>query len=410
MIALGQIAEERDNDRPNSRGLEEHFPSMTSGAGVAAEVDIEEWLDPYPNLSVDSLEAMLNAQRIDNRQLKRATAIFEGEYEMQKAKELELGHNVDEIAQQLDSSLGSKKSRNSRRGVGARKRLSQRARTTTERAGPIPLAASQKATIVASHYQVIERETEAEMRRLKEQVEHLVANIDALEEDDKDLQHDNKKFDRFMLPHPVTHKISTETWKHYAIEKAKHLTGQIEGLRLRGHIAKNANRDATERLSSLGDMEGSITRVDFDQIKIRNEQFMAVLSQCNINLVKEKVKASHSDKTHNKFLEALRVVQVATDTLDSNKKDVLRMSRRLDREYTAVVEECEVNKHANKRLRKQLASWKVPSVQTYVFEQSRVDEIRKAIQAWKHRVQVAGFEVKKYKRAWSEVAKQSQFR
>ena len=93
MIALGQIAEERDNDRPNSRGLEEHFPSMTSGAGVAGEVDIEEWLDPYPNLSVDSLEAMLNAQRIDNRQLKRATAIFEGEYEMQKAKELELGHN-----------------------------------------------------------------------------------------------------------------------------------------------------------------------------------------------------------------------------------------------------------------------------------------------------------------------------
>lgn len=308
----------------------------------------------------------------------------------------------------LEMAFGSKKARSSRRGVGARKRASQRAQGKTQRAGPIPLTATQKATIVASHFQIIERQAQHGIQVLEDTIDHLVANIDALEEDHKDYAHDVKKFDRTMQPHAITHKFSTDIFKHYADDKAKHLSGQIEGLRLRGHIARNANRDAIERLSSLGDMEGSITRVDFDQIKIRNEQYVAVLSQCNIDLVEEKMKTSHSDKTQNKYLEALREKQVATDIVNSSMADVARMSKRLVREYKAVVEECEINKRANKRLRKQVAAWKVPAVITYVADQAKADETKKAISSWQHRVQVAGFEVKKHKRAWLVVAKQAQ--
>ena len=60
--ALGQIAEERpgDDDRPNS-GSPDHFPGMA--AGGSTEDNINDWLDPYPDMSVDRLEAMLETQR-----------------------------------------------------------------------------------------------------------------------------------------------------------------------------------------------------------------------------------------------------------------------------------------------------------------------------------------------------------
>ena len=83
----------------------------------------------------------------------------------------------------LEMAFGSKKARSSRRGVGARKRASQRAQGKTQRAGPIPLTATQKATIVASHFQIIERQAQHGIQVLEDTIDHLVANIDALEED-----------------------------------------------------------------------------------------------------------------------------------------------------------------------------------------------------------------------------------
>lgn len=62
---LGQIAEERlDYDgqsRPNSSSMPERFPSMAVGG--SERDNIETWLDPYPDMSLDRMEAMLETQR-----------------------------------------------------------------------------------------------------------------------------------------------------------------------------------------------------------------------------------------------------------------------------------------------------------------------------------------------------------
>ena len=68
----------------------------------------------------------------------------------------------------------------------------------------------------------------------------------------------------------------------------KEAVGDCDLLKLKAKVARDATKAAHKQLLGLEDMEGSVTMVDFEQIKIRNQQFQEKMAVGNELMLKEK--------------------------------------------------------------------------------------------------------------------------
>lgn len=171
-----------------------------------------------------------------------------------------------------------------------------------------------------------------------------------------------------------------------------------------------AGSQVEEELHSRENMEESVTQVDFDQLKIKNNEFQKYVQRGNEMLLKEKFNVTMATRTNNQLHHKLKEANGETREVDTAISTFRRLIDVISREQRNIDEELKFAKQEYKEKVEQLSLYRAPDVLAYVAEKAQIQTERYEIHLWEERLNVASAEMQHAKRVWNQYASSLNYR
>ncbi|XP_061449665.1 coiled-coil domain-containing protein 113 isoform X2 [Rhineura floridana] len=323
----------------------------------------------------------------DNAMLKLETAMFEKFFNRIEPR--------DVVPEKLGSSLDLGQVQYTR---GRRK---SKTRITTDRL--VCLTVEQKCDLAQRELE----ETKEDIQRIKENSERILQNYMAvLEEADirmTDIKKAMQDFDKDIIK-TITKKkgsvIASDKVLRYMEDKIRSRDVLKEKIRLKNDSLKVQKKKMQLQLKQKEELGEALHEVDFQQLKIENAQFLEKIDERNQDLLQLKLTVGNTLQVLNFYKKKL---QSATAMATHLVKDIAQRKEsleKIEREAILVEEERDMTEVLNKKLRRQLAEYKVPPVLNYVHEKMAVHELENTIKVWERKVEIAEMALQSYRSVW----------
>ncbi|KAM3828682.1 cilia- and flagella-associated protein 263 isoform 2-T2 [Vipera latastei] len=151
------------------------------------------------------------------------------------------------------------------------------------------------------------------------------------------------------------------------------------------------------RKEELGE---ALHEVDFQQLKIENAQFLEKIDERNQDLLQLKLTVGNTLQILNFYK---RKLHYATAMAAYLVKDIAQRKESLEKiahEAILVEEERVKAEILNKKLRRQLAEYRVPPVLNYVHEKVAVHDLENTLRIWERKVEIAEMALQSYRNVW----------
>ncbi|XP_062997090.1 coiled-coil domain-containing protein 113 [Elgaria multicarinata webbii] len=250
-------------------------------------------------------------------------------------------------------------------------------------------------------------ETKEDVQRIKENSERTLQNyLAVLEEADirmADIKRATLDFDKDIVKTITKRKgslIASEKVLRYMEDKIRARDVQKEKIRLKNDSLKVQKKKMQMQLKQKEELGEALHEVDFQQLKIENAQFLEKIDERNQDLLQLKLTVGNTLQILNFFKKKL---QSATAMATLLVKDIAQRKESLEkiaREAVVVEEERVTAEVLNKKLRRQLAQYRVPPVLNYVHEKMAVHELENTIKIWERKVEIAEMALHSYCSIW----------
>ncbi|XP_020819369.1 cilia- and flagella-associated protein 263 [Phascolarctos cinereus] len=249
-----------------------------------------------------------------------------------------------------------------------------------------------------------------EMRQLKANSERELHRHEAIIEEAEirgaDIKKAMQEFQREIL-NTISRKrgsaVATQRVLKYVEDQNILRDALKDKLRLKNLSLKVQKKKILMQLRQKEEVGEALHDADFQQLKIENIQFLENIDQRNRELIQLKLTAGNALHLLNLYKGKL---QRATETTNHVVKEIaLRKDivEKIEKETLQAEEDRAKAEALNKKLRKQLATYKVPHVMMYVHEKVTNYELEKSIQTWERKVEIAEMSLKGYQKAWNRV-------
>jgi len=254
-----------------------------------------------------------------------------------------------------------------------------------------------------------------EIDRYKEDSEKVLDNYRAnLEE--AELWHSEIKkamyeFDRDIVKgsvNPRTGKVIAERVTRYFEDKLKWRDTLIEKLRLKNSTLKVQKKKLQLQLKQKEEMGEVLHEVDFNQLKIENQQYLEKIDEKNQELLRLKLMAGNTLQVLNSYKKKLQTLTVDAKKLQTDIQVRHENLVKFDAETVTAEEERKVAEKKNGQLKQRLADYKVPDVQTYVEKKANLAELQKTVKGWERKVEIAQMALKTHQKLWQQLWAQNQ--
>ncbi|XP_056667699.1 coiled-coil domain-containing protein 113 isoform X2 [Monodelphis domestica] len=213
-----------------------------------------------------------------------------------------------------------------------------------------------------------------EMRQLRANSERELQRHEAiLEEADirwGDIKKSVQDFEKEIL-NTISKKrgsaVATQRVLKYVADRNMRRDALRDKLRLKNLSLKVQKKKILLQLKQKEEVGETLHDVDFQQLKIENVQFLESIDQRNREMIQLKLTAGNALHSLNLYKDRAKAETV------------------------------------NKKLRKQLSTYKVPHVMMYVHEKVTNYELEKSIKTWERKVEIAEMSLKSYRKAWNKV-------
>ncbi|XP_051830535.1 coiled-coil domain-containing protein 113 [Antechinus flavipes] len=285
-----------------------------------------------------------------------------------------------------------------------RSRRKSKSRVTTDRL--MLLSVDQKCDLALRELDDVKEE----MRQLRANSEKELQRYEAIIEEADirwgELKKARQDFEKEIL-NTISKKrgsaVATQRVLKYVEDRNIRREALKDKLRLKNLSLKVQKKKILTQLKQKEEVGESLHDVDFQQLKIENIQFLENIDQRNRELIQLKLTAGNALHSLNLYKSKL---QRATDTTRNIEKEIsLRKEilEKIERETIQAEEDRAKAEVLNKKLRKQLATYKVPHVMMYVHEKVTNFELEKNIKTWERKVEIAEMSLKGYRKAWNKV-------
>ncbi|XP_048371247.1 coiled-coil domain-containing protein 113 isoform X2 [Sphaerodactylus townsendi] len=284
-----------------------------------------------------------------------------------------------------------------------RSRRRSKSRVATDRL--ICLTVEQKCDLAQRELE----ETKEDIQRMKENSERVLQNYLAVLEEEDIRMVDIKKaladFEKDIVQ-TITKKkgsiIASDKVLRYMEEKIRSRDVLKEKIRLKNDSLKVQKKKMQMQLKQKEELGEALHEVDFQQLKIENAQFLEKIEERNQDLLRQKMTVGSGLHILNSYK---RKLQTATAVAARLVKDITQRKEsleKIDREFIVVEKERIKAEVLNKKLRKQLAYYKVPPVLDYVHEKIAVHELDNIIKIWERKVEIAQMALLSYRSVWQK--------
>ncbi|XP_061449664.1 coiled-coil domain-containing protein 113 isoform X1 [Rhineura floridana] len=347
----------------------------------------EELQQDLSQFTLPQLLSLVEEASHDNAMLKLETAMFEKFFNRIEPR--------DVVPEKLGSSLDLGQVQYTR---GRRK---SKTRITTDRL--VCLTVEQKCDLAQRELE----ETKEDIQRIKENSERILQNYMAvLEEADirmTDIKKAMQDFDKDIIK-TITKKkgsvIASDKVLRYMEDKIRSRDVLKEKIRLKNDSLKVQKKKMQLQLKQKEELGEALHEVDFQQLKIENAQFLEKIDERNQDLLQLKLTVGNTLQVLNFYKKKL---QSATAMATHLVKDIAQRKEsleKIEREAILVEEERDMTEVLNKKLRRQLAEYKVPPVLNYVHEKMAVHELENTIKVWERKVEIAEMALQSYRSVW----------
>uniref|UniRef100_A0A671EL12 Cilia- and flagella-associated protein 263 n=1 Tax=Rhinolophus ferrumequinum TaxID=59479 RepID=A0A671EL12_RHIFE len=197
--------------------------------------------------------------------------------------------------------------------------------------------------------------------------------------------------------------LATQKVMEYIDDMNRQRDNIKDKLRLKNVSLKVQRKKMLLQLRQREEVSEALHDVDFQQLKIENAQFLEAIEARNQELIHLKLASGttlqvlHAYKT--------RLQRAMEMSINLEKEILLRneLLEKIERETLQVEEDRAKAEALNKKLRKQLARFRVPPVLLYVREKMLSGDLEKTIRMWERKVEIAEMSLKGYRKAWNKM-------
>ncbi|XP_046340431.1 coiled-coil domain-containing protein 113-like [Haliotis rufescens] len=352
--------------------------------------------DPLQDLTDEQLFQLVEETLRANEVLAAETQMFEKFLKRVEPKD------VPGVA--VQPTLGALQSQSTQemRGVG-RKRSKSRSSNLDK---SLKLTAEQKCDIAQREIEELREEIE----KLKEDSEKIMDTYKAImEEADMrlaEMKKDSYEFDRDIVKGAVnqrTAKVIAEKVIRYFEDKLRARDTLIEKLRLKNSTLKVQKKKLHLQLKQKEEMGEVLHEVDFNQLKIENQQYLEKIDERNQDLLRLKLMAGNTLQVLNSYKKKLHTLTMESERLGSEISSRNDLLSKIDAETKVVEQERAKAENINRKLRQQLADFRVPEVMEYVSEKADLYEIQKKVKSWERKVEIAEMALKTHRKTWTQM-------
>ncbi|XP_046889176.1 coiled-coil domain-containing protein 113 isoform X1 [Hypomesus transpacificus] len=291
-------------------------------------------------------------------------------------------------------------------------------------------------------------ETREDLEKLKESTERVLHNYKAtLEEADirlVELKKASYEFDRDVakvLKEKRGVIVAAEKIVRYMEDRMRAKDTLMEKLRLRSAALQVQKRKLQLQLRQKEEMGEALLEVDFKQLKIENSQYLERIDERNADLLRLKLQAGNTLQVLNSYKKKLQIMTCESMLLSSDitsRKDMLvkieeealqaeevththththiprSMEDWFHKEHiyhTSGVEHVPIRKlqerlkaeTLNRKLRGQLADYRVPHVLQYITAKDSHSQLEQSVRTWERKVEISEMALKTHTKAWNKV-------
>jgi len=264
------------------------------------------------------------------------------------------------------------------------------------------LSGEQKCDIVLREIEEIATEVETVKSETERVIDNYRASIEELELKQRDIAKAFSDFERDMKNsiNDRTKKYQAEKVQRYFEEKKRAKEALVKKLRLKTATMGVQKKKVSLQLKQKEEMGEVLHEVDFNQLKIENQQYLEKIDDKNCELLDLKQKATNTTVHLN---GKKRLMQELTENIKKMndevkfRKDTLK---RLDGEMEKV--KCEVvrAKQNLERLKNKMEDYEVPATKNYIDQKSKLDELRQKAKTWMRKVEIAEMKLKSVNNNW----------
>ncbi|ETE65187.1 Coiled-coil domain-containing protein, partial [Ophiophagus hannah] len=194
--------------------------------------------------------------------------------------------------------------------------------------------------------------------------------------------------------------IASDKVLRYMEDRIRSRDVMKEKIHLKNDSLKVQKQKMQMQLKQKEELGEALHEVDFQQLKIENAQFLEKIDERNQDLLQLKLTVGNTLQILNFYKRKLHYAMAMATYL---VKDIVQRKESLEkiaREAIFVEEERLKAEILNKKLRRQLAEYKVPPVLNYVHEKVAVHDLENSLRIWERKVEIAEMALKSYRNVW----------
>lgn len=401
-------------------------------------------MDLSPQLTTSELELKIAQLKKDCEELDQENELLDGYYSRVKGEKLEINPmseeevfqaitelispsnvqpsgnptpDVEKILMNSESNeVSSTYTKNSRKNPGSQSsRRSHRSKTNSLSsslgAGNTHIMAKLKVDVKCDIAQREIDQIEKELGSCKTQaelvVDRLESEIENLKLGDADNLKGKSDFERDMKGSlsKQSGKYQTEKFERHIVEKTRFKESFVKKLRLKTGAMSVQSRKVSLQIKQKDDMGEVVTGVDFEQLKIENQQYLEKIDVKNTDLLSLKAKSSNTAlKLGSKKEELNKIVALNTSTKrEIEAKESMRERCKL--ESSRVLIDIEEAKSALSDIKQKVEDFRVPETKEYIQGKLKLEEIRHKAGIWLRKVEIAELKLRSVSGRWRSVCK-----
>ena len=297
--------------------------------------------------------------------------------------------------------------------VSAQSQSSKRSKTTSISSsaagnhGNLPammmrLTAEQKCDIAMKEIEDINQEMKKVRLDSERRLDNDRADIEELEMKQKDINKAHTDFERDMknAVNVTTKKYHAEKVQRYFDEKKRAKEALVKKLRLKTDSMAVQKKKVSLQLKQKEEMGEVLHEVDFNQLKIENQQYLEKIDDKNKELLDLKSKATNTTVYLNgkktKMQEITGKISATTSEIKLRSETYKRLCIEMEK---VKKEELEARTQLDK-LKTRNEDFEVPETSDYILQKSKVDELRQKAKTWNRKVEIAEMKLRTVRSNW----------
>lgn len=263
------------------------------------------------------------------------------------------------------------------------------------------LSADEKYEVASAEIDVLQGEIE----RIRSDGERTLDDLRAMMEE-TDLRIAETKKDTYEFKRDIvvgaenfrTGKTVAEKMLRYMEATASSKDAMIEKLRLKNATLKNQIQKMEQQLQQKEEMGEVLHVIDFDQLKIENQQYLEKIEERNNELLRLKLTTGKTVQVLNNLKKKLEHLTEQSDFLRKETDERKEQLANFDDGLQRVTDEKVSAEKQNKILRHEQEDTEQPQVLDYIKLKAEVAEMEKKAGDWERKLEIAEMEHKRLKK------------